>query len=95
MRVCTEKECEVLKMMLEKHTEELSILKRALSEPQIIETINQSQAIVYDRIINELFGEYLEDDTIVGTAFILGMMQGKISERKKNSDQRTTANRSI
>ena len=26
MRVCTEKECEVLKMILEKHSEELSIL---------------------------------------------------------------------
>ena len=92
---CTQKEHLVLKQILEEHSEELSVIKRAISEPKLITKINQDKALVYDRIIGELLDDFTDDNTIIGTAFILGTMQGKISERKKNSDQRTTANRSI
>lgn len=95
MNICTDKERQRLCHLLEIHSEELSVIKRALSEPQLIAKIKQDKALVYDRIISELIGEFIDDDTIIGIAFLLGTMQGKISERKKNSDQRTTANRSI
>ncbi|MBQ8001871.1 MAG: hypothetical protein IJ297_00300 [Clostridia bacterium] len=92
---CTQKEHIILKQILEEHSEELSVIKRAISEPKLITKINQDKALVYDRIIGELLDDFTDDNTIIGTAFILGTMQGIISERKKNSDQRTTANRSI
>lgn len=95
MIVCTKREHLVLRQMLEEHSEELSIIKRALSEPELITKINQDKVLVYDRIIGELLNDFTDENTIIGTAFILGTMQGKISERKKNSDRRTTANRSI
>ena len=52
-------------------------------------------AYVCDRFISELLDDYLNDDTAVGTAFILGIMQGKRLERMKNSGKRTTASRRI
>lgn len=95
MNICTDKERQRLHHLLETHSEELSIIKKAVSEPQIIAKIKQDKALVYDRIIGELLADHIDDDIIIGATFILGTMQGKISERKKNSDQRTTANRSI
>lgn len=95
MNICTDKERQQLYHLLETHSEELSIIKTAISEPKLITKINQDKALVYDRIIGELLDDFTDDNTIIGTAFMLGTMQGIISERKKNSDQRTTANRSI
>ena len=95
MKICTNIERNELLKLLENRSKELSIIQKVLSEPHVISRINTDEAIIYDRIIGELLAEHIDDDAIIGTAFILGMMQGEVLAQKKNSDQRTTANRSI
>lgn len=94
MRACNDAEYNVLKKMLNAHSE-FDIIQNVLSRNEIIIEIDENMAYVCDRLISELLDEWLNDDTAIGTAFILGIMQGKRSERAKNSDKRTTASRSI
>lgn len=94
MRVCTSDEIAYMLKMLDNHRE-LEIIKSALSIHEIITKIDEDMAYVCDRLISQLLDDYLSDDTITGTAFILGIMQGKRLERMKSSGKRTTASRSI
>lgn len=94
MRAYNDTEYNILKEMLNVHNE-FDIIQKALSRNEIIIGIDENMAYVCDRLISELLDKYLKDDTAIGTAFILGIMQGKRHERMKNSDKRTTASRSI
>ena len=94
MRACTTDEIAYMLKMLDNHNE-FDIIKAALSTHEIVTKIDEAMAYVCDRFISELLDDYLNDDTVVGTAFILGIMQGKRLERTKNSGKRTTASRRI
>ncbi len=94
MRICNEAELKKFSELLEDNLDELNIVKSALESSAIINNIDKNKALIYDRIISELLDEQLDDDIIVGIAFILGIIQGQ-RMANKNSDQRTTANRSI
>ncbi len=94
MRICNEAELKKFSKLLEDNSDELNIIKSALESSAIINNIDKNKALIYDRIISELLDEQLDDDIIVGIAFMLGIIQGQ-RMANKNSDQRTTANRSI
>lgn len=69
--------------LMNQYQDELAIVNIAIKNFDVIRSINTQKALLFDRIIDILLEDQLDDDSIIGIAFLLGVKQGIHDERKR------------